>query len=366
MKIEIGESLACSWLRHTRSCWLVQANWKVAESWQRYPTDAALEELFRNMKYRFDHDGSVFKKTKDAEQFLKQGEIDVVGIDREGGVHAVEVAFHEAGLQYGTPTETNHRVLKKMLRTLLILRAFRPPGTRLHIYFLSPKVNPVVQQPLEETFALLKAEYPDVEWRLFANDDFNETVVRPTLEKVSGVADSSELFVRSAKLLELVDRAGSRPHVQRTRSDEEQGSAVRKRVQPLVKKLMRTLLVEEPALLSTEDRRDMLNNEYCKSKLGLQIGNLPLLRRGGLGAKIKEHNRYWVQPYGDFYVCKEWMPQYHHSNAQSLLAFVKDVAARNEGQPGVKALHRHEQAFSNYLADAQPLVLASRTFLPTA
>ena len=28
MKIEIGESLACSYLRHVKHCWLVQANWK--------------------------------------------------------------------------------------------------------------------------------------------------------------------------------------------------------------------------------------------------------------------------------------------------------------------------------------------------
>ena len=86
MKIEIGESLTCSWLRHVRQCWLVQANWKVSEHWEQYPTDAEIEELFRGMKSRFDHGGGVFGRTKDARQFLKQGEIDVVGVDREGSV----------------------------------------------------------------------------------------------------------------------------------------------------------------------------------------------------------------------------------------------------------------------------------------
>ena len=89
------------------------------------------------MKKRFDRDDSVFKKTKDAGKFLKQGEIDVVGVDWQGGVHAMEVAFHEGGLNYKGNTE--ERILKKMLRTLLILRTYLSPETRIHIYFLSRK-----------------------------------------------------------------------------------------------------------------------------------------------------------------------------------------------------------------------------------
>ena len=154
------------------------------------------------MKRCFDRGGAVFKQTKDAAQFLKQGETDAVGVDRQGGVHAMEIAFHEAGLNYQGVTETDNRVLKKMLRTLLILRAHHPPQTALHISFLSPKVNPAVQRPLETTFADLREAHPDVDWRLIVNDEFVESVVKPTLEKAGDVADSSELFVRSAKLLE--------------------------------------------------------------------------------------------------------------------------------------------------------------------
>ena len=353
MKIEIGESLACSWLRHVCQCWLVQANWKFAEHWPRYLTDTELEQQFQAMKGRFDPDGGVFKKTKDARQFLRQGEIDSIGVDDEGVVHAAEVAFHEAGLQYGNATETNKRVLKKMLRTLLILRAFRPPKTRLNVYFLSPKVNPVVQRPLEETFAALRVEYPDVEWRFIANNNFADDVVRPTLEKTSGVADSSELFLRSAKLLDLIEYgAGQRPAVQRThaRSDDEQVSAVREKIQPLVVDLMRTLLVDVPELLCAEDKRGLQDQAYC-GQLGLKIG-LPLLRRTELGTEVNGHNRYWRDSYGDFYVCSQWWKQHHHSNARSLLAFVEGVAERNKGRPDAKVLRRHERAFRDYLAGA--------------
>ena len=33
MKIEIGESLFYSWLRHVKQCQIVQNNWKVSSQW---------------------------------------------------------------------------------------------------------------------------------------------------------------------------------------------------------------------------------------------------------------------------------------------------------------------------------------------
>ena len=34
MKIEMGESLFYSWLRHVKECQIVQTNWKVSSQWQ--------------------------------------------------------------------------------------------------------------------------------------------------------------------------------------------------------------------------------------------------------------------------------------------------------------------------------------------
>ncbi len=203
MKIEVGESLGYSYLRHVKQCWLVQANWKASEHWPKHKTDDELETMFLAMKDNFDRDGSVFKKTKDAAQLLKQGEIDVVGVDLKGNVHAIEVAFHEGGLIYGSGPETRNRVLKKSLRTMLMLSAYHAPGTKFHIYFASPKVNPRTQQKLEGVFCSLKAKYPDIDWNILINADFIKQLMRPTLEKGDTVADTSELFVRAAKLLGL-------------------------------------------------------------------------------------------------------------------------------------------------------------------
>ncbi|MDE0145190.1 MAG: hypothetical protein OXL95_04910 [Nitrospira sp.] len=200
MKIEIGESLCYSYLRHVKQCWLVQTNWKTSEHWDKKKSPSNLQSLFESMRKRFGSDETVFKKTSDARQFLKQGEIDVIGVDQDGNVHAMEIAFQEAGLNYGG--DTIQRVLKKLLRAVLILKVYHPTK-KLHLYFASPKVRKAVQESLEQTFAKLKKSYPKITWHLLINDDFTKNIVCPTLEKAKTVADTSELFARAAKLLDL-------------------------------------------------------------------------------------------------------------------------------------------------------------------
>ena len=206
MKVEIGESLGYSYLRHVRRCWLVQANWKASEYWDKRLTDDELEQEFGSMRERLESPGSgfkgAFKKTAKCSTFLKQAEIDVVGVGLDGSVHAVEVAFHEGGLIYKDGADKN--VLKKMLRTMLVLRAYHPEDTRMHVCFASPKVNPKTQEGLKRAFGWLRREYPAIKWRLMMNDDFSDGILRPLREKTSQIKDTSELFVRSLQLLELI------------------------------------------------------------------------------------------------------------------------------------------------------------------
>ena len=201
MKIEVGESLCYSYLRHVQRCWVVQTNWKVSEHWEKCLTDDELETIFQSMRQTFDPGGSVFKKTRDCAQFLRQAEIDLVGVEQDGSIHAIDVAFHEAGLNYGGGT--GNRVLKKLLRTALTLMAYRPKRIKRHIYFVSPTVRPGAQQPLDDMFSWLREEFSDIEWHLFTNKTFATEMLAPTLEKGESVADMSELFLRSVKLLEL-------------------------------------------------------------------------------------------------------------------------------------------------------------------
>ena len=221
-------------------------------------------------------------------------------------------------------------------------------------------MNPDVQKPLEDTFDSLRAEYPTVEWLLLTNQNFTEQMVKPTLEKSSTVADTSELFVRAAKLLELTGILSPKD-IQQTRTastaqttrratiDARVPSVSTRKLQPLVQDLMSTLLVSYPALLDETDRLDLMDREYCKRFVGLQIGNLPLLRRVEDGIMISGRARYYEKPYGEFYVCSEWWKDHHADNARSLLKLVTKIAERKAGSPGTVRLEKHRNALRDYL-----------------
>ena len=363
MKIEVGESLGYSYLRHVKQCWLAQANWKASGHWPRRLAGNELDAMFADMRARFDPDGSVFRRTVNAAQFLRQAEIDVIGVDWEGGVHALDIAFHEAGLNYGGGADK--RVLKKLLRAMLILNGYHPPETKLYIYFLAPKVNPGVQEPLEAVFTGLRAEYPAVEWNLITNDDFYRQIVWPTLEKAATVADTSELFVRASKLLHLAEAVTDAVPAHTRESRRVAGDAgrsrhraaatasispARGRVQPLVRRLMKTLLEDYPTLLDDTDIRNLLNRDYCKTILRLKIGNHALLRKVEDGTRINGYERYWKDVYADrFYVCSQWGKANHIDNASSLLRFVEGLIERMPADPGIPELKQHRQALCNYI-----------------
>ena len=141
-------------------------------------------------------------RKKNVEQLLKQAEIDVVGLDFGGDIHALEVAFHEAGLNYVGQGGTRGRVLKKLLRSYLVLQAFGLGG-RVHVYFISPKVNPATALELDEAFADLRITYPDIDWRLYMNESFGTEILDRTLGATATVSDTSELFSRAARLIDV-------------------------------------------------------------------------------------------------------------------------------------------------------------------
>ena len=355
MKIEIGESLCYSYLRHVKGCWLVQTNWKSSEHWDKRKTDAQLEEMFRGMRSRFDVGGNVFKQTARVGQFMQQAEIDVVGIDQGGSVHAMDVAFHENGLNYGGGAA--NRVLKKMLRAYLLLAAYHPPETTLHIYFVSPKVHKAVQSPLENIFAALQEQYPDVNWHLLTNEICHEQVVQQTLDSAGSVADTAELFVRASKLLNLSSPARAEPSVASSvEQNQSRGTSTTPAhrvsgapLQKLVRAVMRTLLDECPTLLDDDDIRGLMDNEHCKNVLHLKISNFALLRAHENGRNINGHDRYWRDVYGGrFYVSSQWWKDHHIHNANSLLNFLDRLARNKPNHPDIGQIDRHRALLRDF------------------
>lgn len=360
MKIEIGESLGYSYLRHVKGCWLVQTNWKPSEHWAKCLDDDALELAFRKMQDEFDLDGQVFKGTRNSGQFLKQAEIDVVGVDQSGAIHAMDIAFHEAGLNYlGGPDK---RVLKKLLRAKLVLDAYRPAEVERHIYFVSPKVNPGVLAPIKEIIKLLKGVYQPVHWHLLVNESFCNEMLEPTLERSDSVADTAELFVRSAKSLDLAHSSpqignGRSARLNRFGSDngrkgEGWTTAGPYTLQDIVQRLMLTLLEEHQSLLSDSDRRNLMDPDYCGEQLGLRLGRLPMLRQKEQGRSVSGHDRYYEKTYAaEFLVTNNWWRRHHSHNAGSLLRFVDELMGKNSDNAGFPALKTHRAELLRYLND---------------
>ena len=129
-------------------------------------------------------------------------------------------------------------------------------------------------------------------------DQFAEQIVEATLAKTDSEADTTELFVRAAKLLKLTGFNNIQQLNPTTTMDGgNKTTQITGKLQPLVKGLMQTLLVDAPSLLCEEDKRNLMEAEYCKINLGIKIGNLALMRELKLGKSVSGNPRYYAQPY---------------------------------------------------------------------
>ena len=259
----------------------------------------------------------------------------------------MEIAFHEAGLNYGGGVA--NRVLKKLLRAVLILKAYHP-ARELNLYFASPKVHRAAKQPLKDAFGKLERYYPKIKWHLLINDAFAEQLVRPTLEKASSVADTSELFARAAKLLEL---SGLSAEGRTEPSDDAVHHGAPKGFQDLIQALVKTLLEDYPALLGDGDIRNLMDSHYCKTALGIKVGNFPLLRRVSDGRKVLGYARYYAKPYaGEYYLCSQFSKDYHFENAACFVRYLDGLIDKQIEHPGRAALEGHRAALQRFLDKA--------------
>lgn len=205
----MGESLIYSWLRHEKQCRLVQNNWKASQYWivDNFADLQSLAEKFS--QYYLDKHGYDILKGCSLEQFLKQAEIDAMGIafsQTAQSIYAVDVAFHEGGLNYGDKEKTTTKLIQKCVRMALCLYGFFNIATG-EIIFASPKINPATEKILTPIFTelseLMKQIGLEFNVLLYCNDTFFEQVMEPVLAKGTKIADTSELFLRSVQLYQM-------------------------------------------------------------------------------------------------------------------------------------------------------------------
>lgn len=292
MKIEIGESLMLSWLKHIKNCQIVQLNWKPSTMAWEYYNDEKIEEIIETTQAYFIESFDLFKKNKGANQIIQQGEIDAFGIQLQGtqvrNVYAVDVAFHESGLNYGSKDETVARVLKKMARMAITIYGYFDTYSAT-IIFASPKIHNAVLVMLEEQLSILEMLFHEefnlgFKFELICNESFDERIISTIDGVSSNVADTSELYMRSIQMFKMFSDK-DRLSVRKKRDeklkmlDEVELKSVNRgkyqdmKIGALVRSTLPNLI--KSGALSKEEIENLQNVEYSKIKFNV---NFPVLK----------------------------------------------------------------------------------------
>lgn len=333
MKIEMGESLFYSWLRHVKECQIVQTNWKVSSQWQLSDADT-LENLMKVVdKHYSDKCGyTIFKQNTSLSQLLQQGECDVLGISihlNSTTYYAVDVAFHEAGLNYGNREATVMKVLEKCARTAFCLHGYLSTK-EAEIIFASPKINTAVLSDLISCIEDMNTLFADNEYRftfrIIANEEYNDLVLKPILLLSDDVADTSELFLRSYQMYKMFSDMKSTMKMTRTTALTAKADPVEYdytdadvyqelKIGQLAQKVLGGMLCD--GCVSDEEIAAMQTAEYSKQQFDLQY---PLLVKANTEY---ERVRYYTKPLTingqTYYMCSQWFEKNGANNDRPYL-----------------------------------------------
>ncbi|MBW4463510.1 MAG: hypothetical protein KME47_25210 [Nodosilinea sp. WJT8-NPBG4] len=290
------------------------------------------------------------------EQLIRQAEVDVLGICFEqmdvglqtgSSVYAIDVAFHEGGLNYGGAEKTAARVIKKYIRTAICVYLYLGCASG-EIIFASPKIHPsflaLLNPYIEDCQTLLRKYGLGFKLRLLANDGFRVTVLDPIIRAIPSIADTSELFVRSIQMYNLFQSGGSLSDLSpqtlakaipdishslaETRTNLDRSSAAsldEMKIGVLVKTELRKLLQENA--VSLEEIEKMQTFAYSKETFGIQH---PLLRPVQAGEK--KPFRYWAEPvtvYGrEYYICSEWYENSTNNDRPLFMNWLKNFSSK--------------------------------------
>ena len=328
MKIEMGESLFYSWLRHVKECQVVQTNWKSSPSWQLRDEDG-LKRFMEATDIHFQNKyGYGVYKNNSLTQLLMQAEVDAVGIcisDVGIEIHAIDVAFHESGLNYGDRQETVMRVIKKFIRTALCIIGYFGIA-KGEIIFASPKIHNAIINDLEPCVAdlneLFAANGYNFSTRVIANDDFNDLVLKPILIASDGVSDTSELFMRGYQLIKMF--GNERPaHGRAARQTSDRVVSNDTLSELKVGKIAQTFLREalEGGKADEAEVSLMLTKDYSRNTFGIDF---PLLVPADNEC---DSVRYYTKPliiHGKQYrLCSQWFEVSANNDRPFLLAWLE-------------------------------------------
>lgn len=272
-------------------------NFKISQEWES--EDHLLDKYQNIMDKSDDIFNNPFKKVKNIKSLLKQAEIDNIGVNfKENKMYAVDVAFHEGGLNYNKKNySTEDNITKKIFRTIFITKIYFNNINDQTIIFASPKIGKTTYLKLEERFEkiekfLLNNEI-NVSIKLISNNDFLESIINPLLERADSISDTSELFLRSIQLNNLfLDKKINK----KTTKDNNEKERIGKFANRVFKDVINNNLVSRDIIANLQDEK------YSKENFNM---NFPILR------KFKEENidtkRYYSNPIKDrVYLTNDW------------------------------------------------------------
>lgn len=251
MKIEICEQMVQSWLQHIKQCEIVQTNWTVSPLREFRPdqidqvktlmtdiqdklnsllnpeTINALQESADQESdegYLIESDENVnqpqektknikttklniFKKSTPS-QFIKQCEIDVVGIKFDDSkaekIYLIDTAFHRSGLGYHDAVAT---VVKKIIRAVLVSAVVFNTNIPVEVIFAAPKCGNKLENEIKlvvtALIKIIKSFYPDTTIELYLNETFTREVYLPLKNNTDKLNNDNDLFMRAMNLAKV-------------------------------------------------------------------------------------------------------------------------------------------------------------------
>lgn len=316
MKIEIAESLVSSYLKHNQGCRIVQTNWKTSGNWNvtEYD-DKQARDLFEVFNNSPDFEG-LFKQSS-FDQLIKQAEIDVLGVNStENSIFGIDVAFHTSGLNYGEKKKTGLAIVKKILRTVFIMQSYFSHLDKYNSFFVTPKVNPATEKEILSLMSKAKELISDemINIEFIANDDFYEQIVDPIIESVENENDTSELFARSLKLMQLDPRNKKSKDI-KTPKNQVNGMKIGQFVQFQFRKLHDDGFITEKEISLLQDK------EYSKKVFDQ---NYEIFRNSKSDIKSPDgRTRYYSRELfcGDYYLTSQWTDRHW----DKLLAWIEGL-----------------------------------------
>lgn len=312
MKIEIGESLTASYLRHVKSCRIVQTNWKTSDRWSIIEEHRERAKKFYDEIISSDHFTNIFKDMS-FNQLLKQAEIDVLGVDTHNStVYGIDVAFHSNGINYGSKEESSSRIVKKILRTLLVMQTHFNEYKQFKSLFITPKTN---QATLDQINVLIKKAKellndPNITINFITNEKFYSDIIDPTLSESMYENDTSELFLRSIKLLQLDPRKSksissttSKNPITKSNSSNQTRTKDGMKIGEYVRHTFKSAF--EKGLISDSEVRKLQDRNYSNEVFN---SNYEILRSINEGIKDENgRNRYYATKITHgYYLTNDW------------------------------------------------------------